>query len=124
MGKLDGGGRASWSGGRNARANGMRFLEGTLESLSRDQGCFEKLRSESLLRCSWWSKGLGVGVKACLKAARDPGPRYRSDSTGRERVRSRGKREEPGLTDIDKRSIANQSHSDVKLANMPLSRRD
>lgn len=29
-----------------------------------------------------------------------------------------------GLTDIDKRSIANQSHSDVKLANMPLSRRD
>ncbi|KAK9009058.1 hypothetical protein V6N11_080530 [Hibiscus sabdariffa] len=44
MGKLDGGGRASWSGGRNARANGMRFLEGTLESLSRDQGCFEKLR--------------------------------------------------------------------------------
>lgn len=26
-----------------------------------------------------------------------------------------------GLTDIDKRSIANQSHSDVKLANMPLS---
>ncbi|KAK8491941.1 hypothetical protein V6N11_014065 [Hibiscus sabdariffa] len=37
-------GRASWSGGRNARANGMRFLEGTLESLSRDQGCFEKLR--------------------------------------------------------------------------------
>lgn len=30
-------------------------------------------RRESLLRCSWWSKGLGVGVKACLKAARDPG---------------------------------------------------
>lgn len=29
-----------------------------------------------------------------------------------------------GLTDIDKRSIANQSHCDVKLANMPLSRRD
>lgn len=29
-------------------------------------------RRESLLRCSWWSKGLGVGVKACLKAASEP----------------------------------------------------
>lgn len=32
---------------------------------------------ESLLRCSWWSKGLGVGVKACLKTA--PGQAHQTE---------------------------------------------